>query len=408
MRACCGSRSRILVDAAKEAVVKIASAVRARDNVRKKDEVARRAAAAAAVALDLYRVDANEEALKNDPLLSVDNSELEERLRRAIDSSPRIYKQLCSANEDPLVALKILSADGHFSSQSSNVCRKLDIVSVTKKPKKTNLDFDRSIFFPEYDPCVVLCLPAQRKKVKFSMGSKKKKHMKIGEDGKTGNSVCETEAGLGKITDGNDTSVVLPGKEEPSDCCRDKVSVDCQSRDKVLYVVEEKKCDKPDMYLLKYVKRTQSHLSTCDGLLSTLKQKVRDGSDVCLLKYGKRVQCQSSCPNVLCTPEEKRLGEPDMYLLKYSKRKRISNAVLTGSGTFLQSARDKDIRSKRFYDKDFSASQQKISQMPDMYFYKYSKRHKGSGDSQVKFPSEDFPFRVSLSNRNSAVTVELL
>ncbi|KAK9111266.1 hypothetical protein Scep_018785 [Stephania cephalantha] len=384
MRTCCGNRSRVLVDVAKEAVVKIAAVVRARDNAGKKDEVARRAAAAAAVALDLYRLDADEEAIKNDPLLSVDNSELEERLRRAIDSSPRIFKQLCSANADPLVALKILKADGHLSSRSTNVCRKLDIVSVTKKPKMPNPDFDRSIFFPEYDPCVVLCLPAQRKKVKFSMSSKKKKHMKIGEDGKTGNSVCEAEAGLCKITDGNDTSVALPGKEaEPGDCCRDKVSVD----------VEEKKCDQPDMHLLKYSKRTQSHSSTCDGLLSTSKEKVRDGSDTCSLKYRKQVQCQSSCLNVLSTPEEKRLGEPDMYVLKYSKRKRSSNAVLTSSGTFLQSSRDKDIRSKKSHDKDLCASQQKIYQMPDMYFYKYSKRHKSSGNSQVKFPCEDFPLR---------------
>ncbi|XP_042492684.1 uncharacterized protein LOC122072178 [Macadamia integrifolia] len=304
------SCSKSLEDAVKDANLaaekKIASATLARQKAFTKAVAARRAAELARNALNLAVVAARDENRENDSpascALIVDDAELALRLHRAINSSPRIAKDLCSLNSDYLRSPRMRHPNGNSLARASDpgspsVCGKLEICSDNKlfeNPDKTISEPSVRIFTPDHDSLTDLSALGENTVVDKDSSSQVKQCKENGKDGVTVSSEEVFEEGPLKIVDCKHDKMELLMKEEEASCSNNLVNSSGDDNNTESGSHSYHKKDELG-YKVSNNGGTTCQLS-CDGDSPMLQNKRRNESDMYLRKYSKR---HSSLKDVL-------------------------------------------------------------------------------------------------------------
>ncbi|XP_043720708.1 uncharacterized protein LOC122668175 [Telopea speciosissima] len=301
--ACSKLLEDVVKDANSAAEKKIAAATLAREKAFTKAVAARRAAALARSALSLAVVAAREENREKDSSAScasiIDDAELALRLHRAINSSPRIAKNLCSLNSD----CKIWHCNGNSLARASDpgspsVCGKLDVCTENKlfeNPDKTISEPSVRIAPSDHDSSTDLVALGQNTKVEKDSSPQLKQCKDYGEDGVIVSPEEVFKAGPLKILDSKDDKVELPMKEDEASCSN------------------------------KFVKSSGDDNSIDSGSQSYQKKNKWEYNKV---SNNVENMCQLSCEGDSSMLKNKRCSESDRYLRKYSKRNSSLKSVL--------------------------------------------------------------------------------
>ncbi|XP_042494261.1 uncharacterized protein LOC122073703 [Macadamia integrifolia] len=307
-QACSKSLEDVMKDANLAAEKKIAAATLAREKAFTKAVAARRAAELARSALSLAVVASRENREKDSPAscASMDDAELALRLHRAINSSPRIAKNLCSLNSDCLQSPRIWHCTGNASDPGSpSVCGKLEACTENKlfeNPDKTISEPSVRIASSDHDSSNDLRTLGENTKVEKDSSPQVKQCKDCGEDSVIVTSEEMFKAGPLKILDSKENKVEPPMKEDEASCSN------------------------------KFVKSSGDDNSTDSGSQSYQK---KDESEYNKVSHNVGNMCQLSCEGDSSMLKKKRSSDSDRYLRKYSKRNSSLKAVLDCKTKFL-------------------------------------------------------------------------
>ncbi|KAJ4951543.1 hypothetical protein NE237_028375 [Protea cynaroides] len=311
--ACSKSLEDVVKDANVAAEKKIAAATLAREKAFTKAVAARRAAELATSALNLAAVAVRDDTREKDSpascALIVDDAELARQLHRAINSSPRISKNLCSLNSDCLHSPRMCHCGGNSLDRASDpgspsVCGKLEICTDNKlfeNPDKTISEPSVRILTSDHDSSTDLSALGEYTNVEKDSSPRVKQCEENGKHGVIVSSENVFEVGPLKIMDGKDNKVELSMKEEEASCSN------------------------------KLVNSSGDDNSTESGSQSYQK---KDELQYKLSNKGG-TRWQVSCDGDSSVLQNKRYNESDRYLRKYCKRHSSLKAVLNRKSKFL-------------------------------------------------------------------------
>ncbi|XP_010245289.1 PREDICTED: uncharacterized protein LOC104588865 [Nelumbo nucifera] len=312
VRVCSKSLEDVVNEANSVVDKKIAAAVVAREKALKKAVVARRAAELAKDALDLAMVVAGQEdGVKDSPVSCasvVDDAELAFQLHRAINSSPRISKNLCSVNTECWVPPKIWHCTSNSlhkisDSGSPSVCGKLEVCTANKlfeNPDRTISE--PSVCIDTLDKDSVIDLGALRANRKMYRTSSQDEECKVNEEGgKVVSYDRELEGHHVKKPDSEDDKVTLHMEEEAS--CSNKL---------ITSIGDDNSINSPPQ--------------SCQKQAELEYKVAADNSNT---------HYQLACGGNSSALQKNSFGESDRYFIKYSKRHSSLKAVLSRKAKFL-------------------------------------------------------------------------
>ncbi|PIA24911.1 hypothetical protein AQUCO_14400001v1 [Aquilegia coerulea] len=233
------------------AEMKIANAARAREKALEKAVVARQATKMAANALDLAVVAATEESQLDSSFPVVDDAQLALRLHRAINSSPRIFRNMRSIKTEHVVDPKNMKCDAYSLARQSNLGSRnvrvdLDIATnntSVEKPKKVASEPSVQIGSLDHGSSIGVDTLESRERME-SKGSQASCSSKVNISSGNGNSTdsgsqcCQRQEGL-------DHYAALNSRE-----------IQCLSvHDEDSSNPEKKSSNGPDMFIRKYSRR---------------------------------------------------------------------------------------------------------------------------------------------------------